>query len=387
MARAAEAALDHARYRSARRVTVVGAAVNLVLAVAKVVIGWLAHSQALIADGVHSLSDLASDAVVLLAAKHASREADREHPYGHGRIETAATVALGVALIAVGLGIAIDAGRHLFDPALLAVPGAAALAVAVASVLSKEWLYHYTVRAARALRSEMLRANAWHHRTDAVSSLVVLAGVGGAMAGFPYLDAVAAIGVAGFIVKIGWDLAFRSVRELIDTALEPERVEAIRRAILSVDGVRSLHMLRTRRMGPDALVDVHIQVDPRLSVSEGHQIGETVRRRLIERIDEVADVTVHVDPEDDAEGPRCEGLPLRAEVLERLGRRWAGIPAARRIEEVTLHYLDGRIHVDVTLPLEAARDRAEAEALARALREAAAGLEGIGEVRVHFRHG
>ena len=386
MARAAEAALDHARYRSARRVTVVGAAVNLVLAVAKVVIGWLAHSQALIADGVHSLSDLASDAVVLLAAKHASREADREHPYGHGRIETAATVALGVALIAVGLGIAIDAGRHLLDPALLAVPGAAALAVAVASVLSKEWLYHYTVRVARALRSDMLRANAWHHRTDAVSSLVVLAGVGGAMAGFPYLDAVAAIGVAGFIVKIGWDLAFRSVRELIDTALEPERVEAIRRAILSVDGVRSLHMLRTRRMGPDALVDVHIQVDPRLSVSEGHQIGETVRRRLIERIDEVADVTVHVDPEDDAEGPRCEGLPLRAEVLERLERRWAGIPAARHIEEVTLHYLDGRIHVDVTLPLASARDRSEAEALARALREAAAGLEGIGEVRVHFRH-
>ncbi len=386
MARTAEAALDHGRYRTARRVTVVGAAVNLVLAVAKVVIGWLAHSQALIADGVHSLSDLASDAVVLLAAKHASREADREHPYGHGRIETAATVALGVALIAVGLGIAIDAGRHLLDPALLAVPGTAALAVAVASVLSKEWLYHYTVRVARALRSDMLRANAWHHRTDAVSSLVVLAGVGGAMAGFPYLDAVAAIGVAGFIVKIGWDLAFRSVRELIDTALEPERVEAIRRAILSVDGVRSLHMLRTRRMGPDALVDVHIQVDPRLSVSEGHQIGETVRRRLIEQIDEVADVTVHVDPEDDAEGPRCEGLPLRAEVLERLGRRWAGIPAARRIEEVTLHYLDGRIHVDVTLPLDAARDRAEAETLARALREAAAGLEGIGEVHVHFRH-
>ncbi len=387
MARTAEAALDHGRYRTARRVTVVGAAVNLVLAVAKVVIGWLAHSQALIADGVHSLSDLASDAVVLLAAKHASREADREHPYGHGRIETAATVALGVALIAVGLGIAIDAGRHLLDPDLLAVPGAAALAVAVASVLSKEWLYHYTVRVARALRSDMLRANAWHHRTDAVSSLVVLAGVGGAMAGFPYLDAVAAIGVAGFIVKIGWDLAFRSVRELIDTALEPERVEAIRRAILAVDGVRSLHMLRTRRMGPDALVDVHIQVDPRLSVSEGHQIGETVRRRLIEQIDEVADVTVHVDPEDDAEGPRCEGLPLRAEVLERLGRRWAGVPAARRIEEVTLHYLDGRIHVDVTLPLDVARDRAEAEALARALREAAAGLEGIGEVRVHFRHG
>lgn len=384
MARAAEAAFDHGRYRAARRVTVVGAVVNLLLTAAKIVVGWLAHSQALIADGIHSLSDLASDAVVLLAARHASREADQDHPYGHRRIETLATVVLGAALIAVGLGLAIDAGRRIFAPDLLLRPGAAALAVALVSVASKEWLYRYTLRAAQALRSDLLRANAWHHRTDAISSLVVLAGVGGTMAGFPYLDAVAAIGVAGFIVRIGWELAFHSVRELIDTGLEPERLAAIRRAILAVDGVRSLHMLRTRRMGPDALVDVHIQVDPRLSVSEGHQIGETVRRRLIEEVEEVADVTVHVDPEDDAQGPLGEGLPLRAEVLERLGRRWAEIPAARRIDEVTLHYLDGKIHVDVLLPLAAVRDHAEARRVASALRAAARELPELGEVRIHF---
>ncbi len=384
MARVAEAAFDHGRYRTARRVTVVGAVVNLLLTVAKIVVGWLAHSQALIADGIHSLSDLASDAVVLLAARHASRRPDQDHPYGHRRIETVATVALGTALVAVGLGLAIDAGRRIFAPDLLLHPGAAALAVALVSVAAKEWLYHYTLRAAQALRSDMLRANAWHHRTDAISSLVVLAGVGGTMAGFPYLDAVAAIGVAGFIVRIGWELVFHSVRELIDTGLEPERLAAIRRAILAVDGVRSLHMLRTRRMGPDALVDVHIQVDPRLSVSEGHQIGETVRRRLIEEIEEVADVTVHIDPEDDAQGPRCDGLPLRAEVLERLERRWADIPPARRIEEVTLHYLDGKIHVDVLLPLAAVRDHAEAERVAAALRAAARELPELGEVRVHF---
>jgi len=386
MAAPAEATtLGAGRYRLARRVTVVGAALNLALSVAKILAGWLAHSQALIADGIHSLSDLASDAVVLVAARHASREADLDHPYGHGRIETLATVVLGAVLVAVGLGLALDAGRRILEPALLQAPGTAALLVALASVASKEWLYRYTLRAAQALRSDMLRANAWHHRTDAISSLVVLAGVGGAMAGFPYLDAVAAIGVAGLIVKIGWDLAFHSVRELIDTGLEPERLAEIRRVIRSVDGVRSLHMLRTRRMGPDALVDVHIQVDPRLSVSEGHQIGETVRRRLIEEIDDIADVTVHIDPEDDAEGPRCEGLPLRAEVLERLERRWAGIAEACRIEEVTLHYLDGKVHLDVLMPLECVRDAAEARALAQRLRAAARDLPEVGEVRVHFR--
>ncbi|ROR34189.1 cation diffusion facilitator family transporter [Inmirania thermothiophila] len=379
---AAHAAEDEARHRATRRATVIGAVVNVVLAAVKLVAGLLGHSAALVADAVHSLSDLASDAVVLYASREGSRAADAEHPYGHARIETVATVAVGGLLIGVAAGILWDAAERLLDPQRLLRPGALALAAAALSVIAKEALYQYTVLVARRVQSDLLRANAWHHRSDAVSSVVVLLGIGGVMLGIESLDAVAAVAVALMIAKVGWELAAGGVRELIDTGLEPERVREIRRVILGTDGVRTLHMLRTRRMGPHALVDVHILVDPRVSVSEGHQIGETVRARLMEALPEVRDVTVHVDPEDDTGGNPSEGLPLRGEVLARLERRWRHIPEAARIEEVTLHYLEGRIHVDVVLPLAAAADP---EATARALREAAAGLTEIGEVRVHFR--
>ncbi|MBT8117843.1 MAG: cation diffusion facilitator family transporter, partial [Gammaproteobacteria bacterium] len=275
------------RYEQVRTVTLVGAAVDLLLGVAKILIGMVAGSQALIADGVHSLSDLATDFLVLFAAKHAHREADEEHPYGHGRIETVATVVLGVALIIVAIGITIDAVRRLMSPDLLLDPGMAALLVALLSVAAKEIIYRYTARVAKRLRSKMLLANAWHSRTDAISSIVVVIGVGGAMAGYPYLDAVAAIAVALMIAKIGWDLLWESLRELIDTALEPEQVEEIRKSILKVDGVRDCHMLRTRVSGSHSLVDVHIIVDPLLSVSEGHQIGERVRLRLLDDLEHV----------------------------------------------------------------------------------------------------
>ena len=267
-----------ARYRVARRVTVIGAIINLALSVVKIAVGLVGQSHALVADGIHSLSDLASDILVVWASKHGSREADEDHPYGHGRIETVATVALGSLLIAVAGGILWDAGQRMLAPATLLHPGVLALVVAAVSVLSKEALYQYTMVVARRLRSSLLQANAWHHRSDAVSSVVVLVGVGGAMAGFSYLDAVAAGIVALMVGKMGWDLAANAVYELIDTALDTERVAVIRKVIFSVNGVKDIHLLRTRRHGADALVDVHIILaDPYISVSEGHQISETVR--------------------------------------------------------------------------------------------------------------
>ena len=373
------------RARVTQRVTVVGAVINLLLAAAKMVVGWVGQSQALIADGVHSLSDLITDAMVWFASKHGSRQADESHPYGHGRIETAATVGLGVILALVGFGILVDAVQRLFHTERLWMPGAMALVAAVASVLAKEGLYHYTLRVARKYRSQLLKANAWHHRSDAISSVVVIVGVAGTMAGLPYLDAVAAAGVALMVVKIGWDLGWHSLRELVDTALDAERVEAIRREILAVDGVDSLHMLRTRRMGQDALADVHILVDPRLSVSEGHHISETVRTRLIRAFDELQDVLVHIDPEDDEEAAPSIHLPSRRTVMERLNARWAGLDGADRIEQVTLHYLNGRVSADVTLPLAVAEDLARARAIAAALEQAAAGVDEIERVRVYFR--
>jgi len=373
----------HVRYREIRKVTLIGSVVDLVLGVVKIAVGLFAGSQALIADGVHSLSDLATDFLVIFAAKHAHREADEEHPYGHGRIETVATVALGVALAIVAVGISIDAFRRMASEETLLHHGVWALVIALISVASKEYIYQYTARVARRLRSNMMHANAWHSRSDAISSIIVVIGVGGAMAGFPSLDEVAAIAVALMIAKIGWDLLWTSLQELIDKALEPELVEDIRQRILEVDGVRACHMLRTRTSGSDSLVDVHLQVDPTLSVSEGHQIGERVRKRLIGEVEHIADVTVHIDPEDDELASPCDQLPLRDVVLERLARQWQGLGHEQWLERIVLHYLDGKVHVDVFVRRGDLGQDAQAE-LSAAIRTRAAQAEDVGEVQVYF---
>lgn len=372
------------RYRETVKVTLIGAIVDLLLGVAKIAFGITAHSQALIADGVHSLSDLATDGLVLYAAKHGSREADEQHPYGHGRFETLATVGLGVALIATAIGISVDAARRLFNPELLLTPGVWALVIAALSIVLKEAIYHYTMRAARRYRSNMLRANAWHSRSDALSSVIVVVGVAGTMAGLTYLDAIAAIGVALMIAKIGWGFGWQSVRELVDTALDPDRVDAIRQTIEAVDGVEALHLLRSRRMGADALVDVHIQVDPTLSVSEGHQISETVRAQLIDDIEEVSDVMVHIDPEDDETATPTGALPLREVVQKRLHHYFRDIEAAQHIEKMTLHYLDGQIRVELLLPLTVLPNKAALMPLRRRFNEAVASDSQIGIVELRF---
>ncbi|NIV74156.1 MAG: cation diffusion facilitator family transporter, partial [Gammaproteobacteria bacterium] len=299
------------RSRVARRVTLVGIAANLTLALMQVVIGWLGRSQALVADGVHTLSDLTTDVIVLLAVGKGAKAADEEHPYGHSRFETLATAAVGFILIAVALGLSINAGRRLMDPEHLAVPAAYTLIAVIMTILTKEGLYRYAMRAAREHRSNLLRANAWHYRSDAISSVVVLLGIGGSLVGFRYLDAVAAVGVAMMIAKIGWDLAWEALQELVDKGLSAEEREAIRATIMAVDGAKDMHLLRTRRMGGQALVDVHIQVDGAISVSEGHHISEMVRHLLIEQHESITDVTVHIDPEDDEITPSSLGLPLR----------------------------------------------------------------------------
>ena len=341
------------RYKEIRNVTLVGSAVDLLLGVAKIIGGYAATSQALIADGVHSLSDLATDIIVIYAAKHSHREADDEHPYGHGRIETLATVGLGVALIAVAAGIGMDAVDRLFHVERLLLPTMLAFYIALVSVVAKEFIYHYSMRIARKFRSEMLRANAWHSRTDAISSVVVAIGVIGSMSGLNYLDSIAAVVVAVMIAKIGWDLVFRSLRELIDTSLDPERVELIRGKILQVQGVKALHILRTRLMGGDALVDVHIQVESNLSVSEGHRISESVREQVMAEVDEVTDIMVHIDPEDDEIVAPSKHLPLRRDALKQLKAGWSAIEGTSLIQDqdITLHYLGGKLRIDLVLPL------------------------------------
>lgn len=375
---------EEQRYKETRDVTLIGSVVDLVLGVAKIVGGSIGNSHALIADGVHSLSDLVTDFMVLFAAKHAHREADDTHPYGHARFETVMTVALGMALVIVAVGIAIDAVRRLYDPALLLQPGYLALSIAAVSVILKELIYHYTMRVAKKLRSNLLRANAWHSRSDAISSVIVAIGVLGSMAGLEYLDAVASVGVAYMIAKIGWDFAWHSIRELVDTGLDQERVALIRKTITGVNGVKDLHLLRTRRMGPDALVDVHIQVEPRLSVSEGHQVSEVVRSKVIAEIDEVSDVLVHIDPEDDLMIAACRDLPLRGEVERKLRQAWEKISVSNAIEDITLHYLSGKVHVEAHLPLAAVGSIEEARRVAAELRSLGASIPEVGEITINY---
>ncbi len=376
--------LNEERYQEARKVTLVGSAVDLLLGVAKIVVGVTASSQALIADGIHSFSDLATDGLVLFAVKHGRREADEKHPYGHGRIETLTTVILGVALIGVAIGIAYDASLRLMHPDLLMHPGWLALVVATISIVSKEAIYQYTIRTAEKHNSNLLRANAWHSRSDAISSVIVVIGILGSMAGFEYLDALAAIGVGLMVGKIGFDLAWQSTQELIDTAMEPEEIEQITKAIQSVDDVVALHMLRTRRMGSDGLVDVHILVNPKISVSEGHRVSDTVRAQIMREVEAVTDVMVHIDPEDDEKAAPCSGLPLRKEVLELLKQRWQGLEAAKYVEETVLHYLDGKIHVELLLPFGETKSIAEAQSMADKLNRLAQEEECIADVQIHF---
>ena len=368
-----------------KRVTVVGAGVNLVLSLVKILAGALGHSAGLLADGAHSLSDLLSDAMVWYAAHHGAKEADEEHPYGHGRFETLATAALGVVLVLVALGIAADALFRLATPEQLSLPAQITLWIAGLAILSKEALYHYTAIAARRIRSKMLQANAWHHRSDAISSVVVLFGILGALAGLPFLDAVAAVVVAVLVAKIGWELAWDALRELVDTALEPERVQAIRAAIEAVPGVQGLHQLRTRRVGHEALADVHILVAGRASVSEGHQISETVRQCLVREIDELSDVTVHIDPEDDETAPTCQGLPDRQRVWTDLSAAWRGHTPLPQERDLTLHYLAGRVEADIDLPLTAFAAVEDAQNHAQDLRDAALAIDYIGALRVRYR--
>jgi cation diffusion facilitator family transporter len=372
------------RGRATRRVALVSGVVNALLSVAQVVTGLIAGSAALVADGVHSASDLLSDVLVWFAARQAAQAPDKDHPYGHGRFETAATLGLGILLGVVAFGIVWNGIERLLDPDR-PIPGEIALVVAAIGIAAKESLYWYTIAVARRLKSEMLRANAWHHRSDAVSSVVVLIGVAAAVMGFAFMDAVAAIVVGLMIAKIAWDLGFSAMTELVDTALDEQEVAAASRVIMAIDGVRSVHMLRTRRHGPEASADVHVQVAPRLSVSEGHMISQAVEDRLIDQVGSITDVTVHIDPEDDEEAATCRGLPLINEAQDALEASWAGVTTLPAQREIRLHYLGGRIDAELLLPLASFQGAGQTDRLRAQLQQAAGDLTWFRDLTLLYR--
>lgn len=342
---------DINRSLESQKITLIGAAINLILSVAKVTVGIIGQSQALIADGIHSVSDLLSDALVWFAAKHAGEAPDDGHPYGHGRFETAATLGLGIVLLIIATGIILDAISRLFDPENLLQPTFITIVVAALSIVSKEALYWYTIRTANKLHSPMLKANAWHHRSDAISSVIVLIGVVGTILGLPYLDAIAATLVGAMVAYIGWKLGIPALDELVDKGIEVDKLENLKTVIRQVDGVQSLHMLRTRHHGNQVAADLHIQVEPFLSVSEGHMIAVAVEAAAKNANCNIHDVTVHIDPEDDEKNESCAHLPTREKVLRIIRHALVDSQCEVEIEKTGLHYLDGKIHIDIYLPL------------------------------------
>ena len=340
------------RFAAAQKSTWMSIFINLLLTVFQVAGGFLAHSQALIADGIHSLSDLLSDILVLYANRHGNRHADANHPYGHARVETAATLILGAFLAALGVVLLVTAAMRLQHPEALRAVNPLALAIAAISLVAKEGMFRYMLAVAKRVRSQMLVANAWHARSDAASSLVVIVGVTGNLLGFTFFDLLAAAVVGVMVAHMGGKLALAALAELIDTGLEEEEVDAIRQTLLTTPGVAGLHELRTRKMADNALVDAHIVVDPRISVSEGHYIAELARHAVLKN-HHVLDVMVHIDPEDDLQARPNAHLPSRlgllAHLSERLGAERLG-DFELKDYRVVLHYLDGKVDAEIYLP-------------------------------------
>ena len=283
------------RAAAAARSTWVSVAVNLVLTTTQIVAGVLTRSQGLIADGIHSLSDLIADFVVLLANRHSQKDADAAHPYGHHRFETAASLVLGALLLAVGIGMLWSAFLKLEQPQSVPTVHAAALWVAGAALVAKELLFRYMLSVAKQVKSSMLVANAWHARSDAASSLVVGVGIAGNLAGYPILDPIAAAIVGFMVSRMGWGFSWDALHDLMDRAIDEREVEAIRRTLRETPGVSDVHDVRTRKMGDMIVVDAHIEVDASLSVEAGHDIAVEARSRVMQR-HRVLNLMTHVDP-------------------------------------------------------------------------------------------
>jgi cation diffusion facilitator family transporter len=280
-----------------RTVGWVGLIINLLLAAAKAVAGIVGHSQAVLADAVHSLSDTVTDIAVILGVRYWSAPADENHPHGHGRIETLITVAIGLAVGGVAVGLGVEAIRGLRHHSTTA-PSSIALLAALASIVIKEWLYRWTAAVGREVRSPALVANAWHHRSDAISSVpaAIAVAVSLIVPEWAVVDRVGAIVVCLLILQVAWRILRPALDQLVDGGAPADDCRRIERLALEVDGVEAAHAVRTRYVGASLAVDLHIEVDGGLSVAEGHAIAKAVRRKLVDDGPGVADAVVQIEP-------------------------------------------------------------------------------------------
>ncbi|EKT55860.1 cation diffusion facilitator family transporter [Providencia sneebia] len=292
-----ELALQQEKFYAAKKSTLVSVFVNLILSVWQIIIGIISHSQGLIADGIHTLSDLVADFVVLIANKKSHKKPDADHPYGHFRYENGASLVLGIILLLVGVGMIWSAIQKLLNPDLIQDVHMIALIAALVSLVAKEGLFRYMLRVANKVNSNMLVANAWHARSDAASSLVVAIGIIGSLCGFKIFDPIAAFLVGTFVFRMGYKFTKQSMQDLMDQGADEETLQEIRDTLASIDEIEGFHDLKTRKSGDFYLVDVHLEVDGNMPIYLGHDIAVKAREKLMEN-PLILNVMTHLDPYD-----------------------------------------------------------------------------------------
>jgi cation diffusion facilitator family transporter len=340
---------DSAQQKAVHQVTLIGAVLDGLLGFSKIIIGHLSHSAGLVADGIHSISDLFTDLVVLIILKFSGEEPDKEHPWGHAHFETLGTVLLGSILIAIAGAMIYDSSLALLNTSTLPVPEWPTLVVAAISVAAKEWIYRFTLKVGKETRSDLLIANAWHSRTDALSSIVVFIGIAGTMAGIAWLDAIAAIIVAGFVAKIGWDLCWNSIKQLVGTSLPEEDIARYQSIVMSIEGILSVHSFKSRAMGSKSILELHIQVAQDISASEGHHLGDLACYELKQQCDDIGHIIYHIDTYDDEEMDTAPAnkLPLRNEICSVIASACNEVSNQLQPYKVTLHYQPKHIDIEI----------------------------------------
>ncbi|MCH7330642.1 cation diffusion facilitator family transporter [Acinetobacter modestus] len=283
------------RAKAASKSTWISVAVNIFLSIGQILIGIFSKSQGLVADGIHTLSDLVADFIVLVANRHSQKAPDDAHPYGYLRFENAASFILGLILFIVGIGMLWTATHKILHPEQIPKVHSMALWVAITALICKELLFRYMLAIAKKVKSSLLIANAWHARSDAASSFVVALGILGNLAGYPILDPIAALIVGLMIAKMGFEFSWTGLHDLMDKSANEDEIAAIKATLLKKDGILGLHQLRTRKMGDMIIVDVHLEVSGEQSVKEGHRIAVEARNEVLKNHN-VIDVVTHIDP-------------------------------------------------------------------------------------------
>jgi cation diffusion facilitator family transporter len=359
----------------ANKAIAVGAFANLFLSLIKFAGGIFGNSIALVADAFHSLCDLITDGVVYISHGVGQMPPDKNHPYGHGRAETIGTTVVGLLIIVTGLGVIFEAWE-MVTKNIEKIPSWLAAIIAIISVFIKEGLYRYTCKVGEALKSPSLTVNAWHHRTDAISSIAAFIGILGAWNGIAIMDPFAGVFVGLMVCKVGYDFSREGFRDLMDTALSEEHTQRIFSILDEIPEVIHYHNLRSRTIGGEFLIDVHILVDSEMTVTEGHFVAEVVRRNLIKAFKNVQDVLVHIDGEPDAE---LENLyPLtRKELIEITKPVFENIHGLKSGPEIRTHHIKGKTLLDVFLQIE---NNQEIKGIQKRINEVKSQLEEIPQI-------